>query len=211
MRNRGTILFLAVAFIIAGLFITFLGAKDIYVINVQSRNWVETQASYTDKEIYESTPQKTTYWLHYTYVVDGKEYAVTTDYITSKVPAAGSTQTIKYNPQNPEEVVFSDRDANIPLFIAGLVLLAFPILFLSFVWGKLKVATLMGGVIAVGFGTLFFLVKFPLVCAIIFWVVGVVLLVLEIRTRNIQPAYTQRYGTGAGPVDLEQNDRKDGR
>lgn len=69
----------------------------------------------------------------------------------------------------------------------------------------------MGGVIAVGFGTLFFLVKFPLACAIIFWVVGVVLLVLGIRTRNIQPAYTQRYGTGAGPVDLEQNDRKDGR
>ena len=84
-RNPELVAFM-LAFAVVGLIVTFLGAKDIYVKNVQSRHWVETQAVYTDKEVYKSTEEKTTYWLYYSFVVNNREYIVKTDYVTDKVP-----------------------------------------------------------------------------------------------------------------------------
>lgn len=126
MKRNPMLLFFMVAFALAGLFITFLGARDVYEKEIQSRRWVETEAVYTDKKPYESTEEKNTYWLYYSFIVNNEEYTVTTDYIASKIPEPGSRESIKYNPQNPEQVVFTKQAPNLPLLLAGPVFLLFP-------------------------------------------------------------------------------------
>ncbi|MCI8359808.1 MAG: DUF3592 domain-containing protein [Clostridiales bacterium] len=184
MKRNPLLPFFMAAFALVGLFITFLGAKDVYEKEIQSRRWVETAAVYTDKKPYESTEEKTTYWLYYSFLANNEEYTVMTDYVTGNVPELGSWESIKYDPDNPERVVFTEQSANLPLLLGGLVFLTFPCLFLAFSCGNMKAVQFIAGFCFAVFGAMFYLVKCPLLFAIAFWTVGCFLFIQGIRTRN---------------------------
>ena len=171
VNKRGLYVFLA-AFLAVGIFVAFLGAKDIYEKNVQSRSWPEIQAVYQDKEVYESTPYETTYWLHYAFDVGGETYTVTTDYITKNIPAPGSTIAVRYNPQNPNRVVFAEQKANLPLLIVGLLLMIFPVLIGLGFSGRLRGVFMTLGCLLAGVGFLLLSLHVPMYFAILFWLAG---------------------------------------
>jgi|GEM_PF-4917828 len=183
-KKSGLLLFLA-AFIVVGIFITFLGAKDIYVKNVLSRDWVEIEAEYAGNSPYTHRGKSSTsykqYWLDYSYVVDEKEYTVTTDYVTRTLPTPGSTKIIKYDPNHPGSAVFTGQPANVPLLIAGLVFLLFPLTIIALLLKNLKIFFFLFGTNFAAFGLLFYWLSVSIVFAVLFAAAGTALILKGVR------------------------------
>lgn len=154
MKNRAALIIFLVMFMLCGGFLTFLGAQDIAVKTVLSRDWPEVNAVCQGNEPYEDDGKITGYWVRYSFFLEGKEYAVTTDYITQSPPNPGSPLAIKVNPKHPESVVFPGQKANVPLFIAGLVFLLFPLIIIAFLLRKPTALYLLFGSAFVVFGIL---------------------------------------------------------
>ena len=178
MKNPWLILFLA-AFFIAGAAVTFIGAKDIYVKNVLSRDWNEVEAVYAGSKPYRGKNVK--YFLYYSYVAGGSEYTVMTDYTNRTIPEQGSTKTIKYDPDNPANAVFAAHNANVPLFIAGLVFVAFPLVFIAFMFRKVNISKILFGIIFAMFGFIFCYTELSIVFGVIFTAAGIFIISDVIR------------------------------
>lgn len=128
--------------LLSGILMLVFGIKNTYELNKKTENYQVTQGYLTDYELRESgsaSKKSYSYYLIYSYVVDGMEYTVTTDYGSGSVPEIGSTKDIKYNPQNPEDAVISGLNGNIILIFMGVMFTLIPGVF---VMGFLKSAGL---------------------------------------------------------------------
>ncbi len=113
MNNKNPILnfrvvissFLVMVILLLGIIFLFIGIKDTYILNRKTENYISTNGYFIDYEIYNSSKRSTTYKLNYIYLVDGKEYAVSTDYGAGYIPEKNSVRIVKYNPDNPEESI----------------------------------------------------------------------------------------------------------
>ena len=73
-------------FLVIGLGLLFFGIKGTYELNKKSKNYEETEAYYSDYEIYSSIRKETLYRLIYNYTVSDIEYDITTDYGSYVIP-----------------------------------------------------------------------------------------------------------------------------
>lgn len=118
-------------FLVIGLGLLFFGIKGTYELNKKSKNYQQTEAYYSDYEIYSSDRKGTTYRLIYTYTVRGFEYEIATDYGTNVIPKLGSKRTIKYNPRNPEEAFLVGGNTQMILIFMGILFTMVPLIFLG--------------------------------------------------------------------------------
>ena len=116
-------------FILIGMFLLGFGIKNTLELNKKTENYAVTEGYLSDYEIRESgstTDRRYSYYMTYSYVVDGQEYTVTTDYGSGSVPKMGSTKVIKYNPQNPEEAVIAGMNGSIIMIFMGVMFTLIP-------------------------------------------------------------------------------------
>ena len=130
MKNKrgSTAMFIIVmligALLIAGGIISTIKDKEY------TKNYVETKGVFCGRDIYSSDYDGTTYSLEYEYVVDGKTYYISTDYGTGIIPKEGTTKTIRYNPDNPNEAEISGNTSNMIFFVIGFMFFFIPMIFI---------------------------------------------------------------------------------
>lgn len=128
MKKTAGIALVGIAFLI-GIFLLGFGIKNTLELNKKTENYAVTEGYLSDYELRESgssTDRRYSYYLTYSYVVDGREYTVTTDYGSGSVPEIGSTKEIKYNPQNPEEAVIAGMNGSIIMIFMGVMFTLIP-------------------------------------------------------------------------------------
>lgn len=104
---------------ISGIAMLFSGIRDTYKLKKKTEGYIATNGYYYDYEIYNANKDDTTYKLTYIYIVDDKEYEITTDYATSDIPEKNSIREIKYNPDNPKEAILTGTKGNNILIYGG--------------------------------------------------------------------------------------------
>lgn len=137
MKKNAAIALVGAAALIGILLLAF-GIKNTYELRKETENYDEVKGYLSDYEIRESgsaTDRSYSYYLIYSYTVDGKEYTVTADYGSGSVPETGSTKEIKYNPQNPAEAVISGINGGVIMIFIGLM---FTLVSGVFIMGFLK-------------------------------------------------------------------------
>ena len=120
--------FLVLIVLAVGLFCLFMGIKETYIVNRNTKDYLTTTAYFKDYEIFDSTEKwednnsnkHTTYRLIYTYKVDNKEYIIKTDYGSGYIPKINSERKIKYDPNNPSHAVLVDMNRNTALIYFGI-------------------------------------------------------------------------------------------
>lgn len=116
-------------FILIGILLLGFGIRNTLELNKKTENYAVTEGYLSDYEIRESgssTNRSYSYYMTYSYVVDGREYTVTTDYGSGSVPKMGSTKEVKYNPQNPEEAVIAGMNGSIIMIFLGVMFTLIP-------------------------------------------------------------------------------------
>lgn len=98
---------LVIIVLLSGIAMLFLGITETYRLNSITKDYITTNGYYSNCDIFTTDKDGTTYKLTYIYMVDGKEYSVTTDYGTNYTPDKNSSREIKYNPNNPEEAIIT--------------------------------------------------------------------------------------------------------
>lgn len=132
MKNTAGMLLVGIC-LIAGIFLLGFGIKNTYELKKETENYAVAEGYLSDYELRESgssTDRSYSYYLIYSYVVDGREYTVTTDYGSGSVPEIGSTKEIKYNPQNPEEAVIAGMNGSIIMIFMGVMFILIPGVFI---------------------------------------------------------------------------------
>ena len=125
----GSSVLIAIA-MICGLFMLFFGIKDVVHEHNIAEGYQETDGYYSGSSIYASDEDGVTYRLTYTYVVDGKEYGVSTDYGTQIIPKENSTRTVKYDPADPSQAFIAAAGTGHMLIIMGLMFIGVPLIIL---------------------------------------------------------------------------------
>ncbi len=108
--------FLVITVLLVGIICLFLGIKDTYSTNKKTKNYIITDAYYSNYELYENS---TTYRLIYFYKVNDTKYTIKTDYGTGSIPNFYDKRQIKYNPDNPSEAIFLGTNKNSLLICFG--------------------------------------------------------------------------------------------
>lgn len=119
--------------LLCGILLLIFGIKNTSDLKKETENYAVTEGYLSDYELRESgstTDRSYSYYLTYSYVVDGREYTVTTDYGSGSVPEMGSTKEIKYNPQNPEEAVIAGMNGSIIMIFMGVMFILIPGVFI---------------------------------------------------------------------------------
>lgn len=132
MKKTPGIALVGIALLI-GIFLLGFGIKNTYELKKETENYAVTEGYLSDYELRESgssTNRSYSYYLTYSYVVDGQEYTVTTDYGSGSIPEIGSTKEIKYNPQNPEEAVIAGISGSIIMIFMGVMFILIPGVFI---------------------------------------------------------------------------------
>lgn len=149
---------LVVMCLIIGIILLIFGIRDTYRLNKATENYDTAEAFLSDDGTFDSNIKGGTHRLTYTYVVNGEIYTVSTDYETGAIPESGSTRTVKYNPDNPEEAVLAGANGNKMMIYMGaffvLVALVFIVTGLTVLgcFDKLKI-DVMGAVFGLAFAT----------------------------------------------------------
>ena len=131
--------------LLSGVLMLVFGIRDTYKLNKQTKKYLITNGYYYDYNIYSSDKDGTTYKLMYKYIVDDKEYTISTNYGTNYLPESNSIREVKYNPNNPENAILVGSNSKNVLIYAGafftFVSLTFVIVELSIlgVFDKLKI------------------------------------------------------------------------
>ena len=128
MKNKPIIIpiLLVAACFLSGVFIFILGVKGSISLNNKTKNYETTvgylsdYGVYSDSEVKNGKVKNATYYLVYTYEVDGQSYTVSTDYGQGKVPEYGTTKEIKYNPDSPDKAVVTGVNGNRFMIFFGL-------------------------------------------------------------------------------------------
>ncbi len=112
--------FLVISVLLSGILCLVIGIRDTYLTNKRTKNYLTTTGYFKDYEIFNSSKQEEqTYRLIYVYEVDGQEYTLKTDYGSGSIPSKNSEREIKYNPNNPNEAVFTGTNRNSGLIYFG--------------------------------------------------------------------------------------------
>lgn len=99
--------------LIIGVLLVIFGIRDTLRLDKTTENYDTAEGYFSDYAFYDYGDNgKPIYKLIYNYEVDGKTYTVSTDYGTQAIPETGSTRTVRYNPDNPQEAVLSGADGN---------------------------------------------------------------------------------------------------
>lgn len=115
--------------LLCGILLLAFGIKNTYDLSRETENYASAQGYLSDYEIMESgsaNNRSYSYYLTYSYVVDGRGYTVTTDYGSGSVPEMGSTKEIKYNPENPEEAVIGGISGSVIMIFLGIMFILIP-------------------------------------------------------------------------------------
>ena len=112
--------FLVIVCLLAGLIMLFWGIRNTYKTYKITKNYNTIEGYFYKYDIYSNNQEEVTYKLIYRYVVNNQEYTISTDYGTNYKPQENSVRMIKYNPDNPEEAVFTGTNSNIMLLLMGL-------------------------------------------------------------------------------------------
>ncbi len=127
MENNG-LKYACGLFIIIGLGLLFFGFKMTYEKKHVTKDYASTEGKFIGTSLYSDGSQSndTTYALTYSYVVNGVEYIISTDYGTSIVPKLGTGRTVKYNPENPQEAILTGMGGNALLLFLGFMFTVIP-------------------------------------------------------------------------------------
>ncbi|MDD2376984.1 MAG: DUF3592 domain-containing protein [Clostridia bacterium] len=117
-----------IPFMLIGILLLIIGANNIYTTNLKTKDYVAVDGKFIKSSIYSNNSDETTYKLTYSYVVNNQEYYISTDYGTSSVPKVGSTKTIKYDMNNPEQAILSGFGTNEFLLYGGILFLGIPLI-----------------------------------------------------------------------------------
>lgn len=112
------------------------------ITDAKTQEFAVTDGYYAGCEPYSA--DSSTYYLIYTYSVDGAEYQVRTDYGTAMIPKPGSVRQVRYDPASPENAALTGPDAHLGLIFGGVLFILVPLIVL---WGWL----LKLGIIKKGF------------------------------------------------------------
>ena len=127
MNWKKILTFLTIIFITVGILLLIYGIRNIYNTNLISENYIELNATFKDTTLYERSESGNLYTLNYSYMVNGLQYQISTDYATSIIPKIGSEKLIKYNPSNPSEAIFVGG-SNTLVIILGFLFTIIPIM-----------------------------------------------------------------------------------
>ena len=138
--------FLVASTLLVGIICLFIGIKDTYYSNKQTKSYLTTTAYYDNYEIYNSNDRNnSTYRLIYIYEVNSNKYTIKTDYGSSSIPDINSERKIKYNPQNPSEAIFLGTNKNSMLiyfgtfFFLGGMIFVLGFLYIHGIFDKIKI------------------------------------------------------------------------
>ena len=89
----------------------------------KEEGFIETNAIYYSKRSKILTNQENEYVVTYKYNVNGKDYFINDDVISSRKPKymQNSKVKIKYNPKNPIEAHFSNENPKVTGIIMGII------------------------------------------------------------------------------------------
>lgn len=91
------------------------------------KEYREIEGKFIGEQVYSTDDNNNdTYFLIYSYEVDGNTYEISTNYGTSFIPKEGTEKTILYNPDDPEEAIIKGNNS-ILCSILGIVCILMPI------------------------------------------------------------------------------------
>ncbi|MEG1140977.1 MAG: hypothetical protein RSE41_00700 [Clostridia bacterium] len=161
-----TLLLIILSFV-CGIIMLLFGMNGTNELDRKTENYQETNGYFSSYSIYSSDKDKTTYRLVYTYIVNGENYTVSTDYGTQFIPKENNIEKIKYNPEYPEQSIIVGTNTNNSLIFIGIIFITVPIvIFLGmlsiigyFKKVKIDIIGIIIGItfITVGFGAIYML------------------------------------------------------
>lgn len=127
---------LCVVCVIIGAVLLYMGITGADSRSKRTEHYLTTDGYFVDCELnseseYDHIKNRhtsATYLLIYSYVVDGCEYRIATDYATSIIPKANSTRQVRYDPENPAEAVIAGAGKLSGLILIGLMFVVIPVI-----------------------------------------------------------------------------------
>ena len=134
--KQTTPIVLYVICVIIGAVLLYMGITGTDSRSERTEHYLTTDGYFVDCELYSESEYdhiknrhtSATYLLIYSYVVDGCEYRITTDYATSIIPKENSTRQIQYNPEDPAEAVIAGAGKLSGLILIGLMFVVIPVI-----------------------------------------------------------------------------------
>ena len=120
LHPKWGILFSLIFFII-GIVILLFGYKESEKYNEKSKKYIQIDAYVVDYAYSESDEGNTTKAIIVEYEVDGKTYRKQSSVYTSNPKSIESVEKIKYNPENPEDIIFEKNETSFVLYLVGAV------------------------------------------------------------------------------------------
>ena len=130
MKNKKGAVLIFVVIMLVGVTLIAAGVMNVIRNKEYTKYYVETKGVLSGTDIYSSDYDGTTYSLIYEYVVDGEKYYISTDYGTGIIPKEGTTKTIRYNPDNPNEAEIAGDASNMIFFLIGFMFFTIPLVFI---------------------------------------------------------------------------------
>ncbi len=154
MNDNKPPLLILIPLILMGIISLVFGIINVYNTNEKTKDYIIIDGKFEQSSVYSKDSDGITYRLTYSYVVNNKEYYISTDYGTSIVPKLGSEKTIKYNPYDPKEAIFTGLGVNAIFLLGGLLLCGVPLMII------LRSAILLG-ILFTSIGSLTYYIMCP--------------------------------------------------
>lgn len=106
---------MGIVFVIFGLAFLFFSISSIKSYNEKSKTYTEITSNVVDY-VYDNEGLRA---IVVEYVVDGETYQKTSDTYTNVPKSIGEQVSIKYNPKNPKDAIWTNDSSNIILPIIG--------------------------------------------------------------------------------------------
>jgi len=107
--------FTSIILVAIGVALSFYGNKLINEFINKNDPFIEVTATVIDYEY--TGPEEDGAYIIYEYNVNGVSYKVSSNIKSTNLPTIGDTLTIKYNPNNPTEVVFLNGTNRVVMFV----------------------------------------------------------------------------------------------
>lgn len=120
MDKNETPYMIIIPFLLMGIIGIIIGSYLIYKDNIKSENYHIIDGKFIGSSVYSKDSDGTTYKLTYSYNVNDNEYKLSTNYGSGFIPDIGSIKSIKYNPDNPNEAMFTGLSSSIFILLAGI-------------------------------------------------------------------------------------------
>ena len=124
MKNKRDIIFF-IFLITVGLILFSLGSYFAIKKYIETKDYLVTEGKVIGYKEVKNDDDGSTYRIIYKYIVNQKEYEITTDYSTSVIPPINSTKKIKYDANNPDKATIPGFSINIFLIIFGFICMLF--------------------------------------------------------------------------------------